>query len=63
MAAILYSNCASSYFNLADYKMCIECATQSISLNKEYVRPLLSRASAYYEIEQYEEAHEGSLHC
>ena len=39
--------------------MCIECATQSITLNKEYIRPLLSRASAYYEMEQYEEANEG----
>lgn len=41
--------------------MCIECAGQAITLNKEYVRPLLSRASAYYELEKYEEANEGRL--
>jgi len=58
-AAILYSNCASCYFNLADYNMCIECATQSIALNKEYLRPVLCRAGAYYELEKYEESHEG----
>lgn len=57
-AAILYSNCSSCYFNLKDYDMCIECAGQAITLNKEYVRPLLSRASAYYELEKYEEANE-----
>jgi len=57
-AAVLYSNCASCYFNLADYNMCIECATQSISLNKEYLRPVLCRAGAYYELEKWEESHE-----
>jgi len=39
--------------------MCIECATQSISLNKEYLRPVLCRAGAYYELEKYEEANDG----
>lgn len=58
-AAILYSNCASCYFNQAAWDMCVECATEAISLNKEYVRPVLSRASAYYELEKFEESYEG----
>jgi len=38
--------------------MATECATQAINLNKEYSKPVISRANSHYELEKYEEAYE-----